>query len=47
MDNDEVKFRKAFDEIDHNLLLKKLSVCGASQIAWPGSIIAGRATTVC
>ena len=39
-------FRKAFDVIDHNLLLKKLSVCGASQIAWPGSIISGRATTV-
>ena len=47
MDNDEVKFRKAFDVIDHNLLSKKLSVCGASQIAWPGSIISGRTPTVC
>ena len=26
-----VDFRKAFDVIDHNLLSKKLSVCGASQ----------------
>ena len=34
-------FRKAFEVIDHNLLLKKLSVCVASQIAWSGSIISG------
>lgn len=47
MDNDEVKCRKAFDEIDHNLLLKKLSVCGASQIVGPCSIITGKAPTVC
>ena len=40
-------FRKAFDVIDHNLLSKKLSVSGASQIVGPGSIISGRATTVC
>ena len=30
-------FRKAFDVIDHNLLLKKLSVCVASQIV-PGLV---------
>ena len=47
MDNDEVNFRKAFDVIDHNLLSKKLSVCGASQKVGPGSIISGRAPTVC
>jgi len=47
MDNDEVNFRKAFDLIDHNLLSKKLSVCGASQIVGHGSIISGRAPTVC
>ena len=47
MDNDEVKFRKAFDVNDHNLLSKKLSVCDASQIVGPGSIITGRAPTVC
>ena len=47
MDNDEVNFRKAFDVIDHNLLLKKLSVCGASQVVGPGSIISGRAPIVC
>ena len=47
MDNDEVNFRKAFDVNDHNLLSKKLSVCGASQIVGPGSIISGRAPTVC
>lgn len=47
MDNDEVNFRKAFDVNDHNLLSKKLSVCGASQIVGPGSIITGRAPTVC
>ena len=47
MDDDEVKFRKAFDVIDHNLLSKKLSVCGASQIVGPGSIISGRTPTVC
>ena len=42
MDNDEitglifVDFRKAFDVINHNLLLKKLSVYGASpdSVAW-------------
>ena len=42
MDNDEVTrlvfvdFRKAFDVINHNLLLKKLSVYGASphSVAW-------------
>ena len=42
MDNDEVTglvfvdFRKAFDVISHNLLLKKLSVYGASphSVAW-------------
>ena len=42
LDNDEVKglvfvdFRKAFDVINHNLLLKKLSVYGASpdSVAW-------------
>ena len=42
MDNDEVTglvfvdFRKAFDVINHNLLLKKLSVFGASpdSVAW-------------
>ena len=42
-----VDFRKAFDVIDHNLLSKKLSMCGSSQIVGPGSIISGRATTVC
>ena len=54
MDNDEgtfegtfVDFRKAFDVIYHKLLLRELSVCGASQITRPGSIISGRATTVC
>ena len=47
MDNDEVNFRKAFDVNDHNLLSKKLSVCGASQIVGPGSIITGKAPTVC
>ena len=47
MDNDEFKFRKAFDVNDHNLLSKKLSVCGASQIVGPGSIISGRAPIVC
>ena len=42
VDNDEltqlvfVDFHKAFDIIDHNLLLKKLSVYGASpdSVAW-------------
>ena len=42
MDSDElthvvfVDFHKAFDIIDHNLLLKKLSVYGASpdSVAW-------------
>ena len=47
MDNDEFKFRKAFDVNDHNLLSEKLSVCGASQIVGPGSIISGRAPIVC
>lgn len=42
-----VDFRKAFDVNDHNLLSKKLSVCGASQKVGPGSIISGRAPTVC
>ena len=46
MDNDEVKFRKAFDVIDHNLLSKKLSVCGQPDSgAW--FYISGRTPTVC
>ena len=49
MDNDEltglvfVDFHKAFDVLDHNLLLKKLSVYGAcpDSVAWFQSYLAG------
>ena len=47
MDNDEVTglvfidFRKAFDVIDHELLLKKLSIYGAS-VAWFKSYLSER-----
>ena len=54
MDNDEltglvfVDFHKAFDILDHNLLLKKLSVYGASpeNVAWFQLYLEGL-TTVC
>ena len=50
MDNDEVTglvfidLRKAFDVIDHELLLKKLSIYGAtpSSVAWFKSYLSGR-----
>ena len=49
MDNDEltglvfVDFQKAFDVLDHNVLLKKLSVYGArpDSVAWFQSYLAG------
>ena len=49
MDNDEltglvfVDFHKAFDILDHNLLLMKSSVYGASpdSVAWFQSYLAG------
>ena len=49
MDNDEltglvfVDFHKAFDVLNHNLLLKKLSVYGAcpNSVAWFQSYLAG------
>ena len=55
MDNDEltglvfVDFHKAFDILDHNLLLKKLSVYGANpdSVAWFQFIVPRRVTTVC
>ena len=54
MDNDEltglafVDFHKAFDVLNHNLLLKKLSTYGASpdSVAW-FQLYLRRLTTVC
>ena len=44
-----VDFHKAFDVLDHNVLLKKLSVYGASpdRVAWFQEIVSRRVTTVC
>ena len=55
MDNDEltglvfVDFHKAFDILDHNLLLKKLSLYGANpdSVAWFQFIVSRRVMTVC
>ena len=55
MNHDELKglvfvdFRKGFNVIDHNLSLKKLSVCSASpdSVAWFQYIVTRWVTTVC
>ena len=44
-----IDLRKAFDVIDHNLLLKKLQIYGlnSNSLKWFGSFLSGRYQKVC